>query len=55
MKTEITKTPGGLRRIAAAAVAAAVALAAVTACSRSIPTLEELQPQSANSNDPGAG
>jgi hypothetical protein len=55
MKTEITKTPRGLRRIAAAALAAAVALAAVTACSRSIPTLEELQPQSANSNDPGAG
>jgi PAP2 superfamily len=55
MKTEITKTPGGLRRIAAAALAAAVALAVVTACSRSIPTLEELQPQAANSIDPGAG
>jgi hypothetical protein len=54
MKNESTKTLPG-RRLALAALAVALAIATVAACSRSIPTLEELPAQSANSNDPGAG
>jgi len=55
MKNESTRTLRAPRRLAPAALAAAVALAGVAACSRSIPTLEELTPQTANNDDAGAG
>jgi hypothetical protein len=51
LSTKTLRVPRG----AAAGLLAALSLAAFASCSRSIPTLEELQPQAADNNDPGAG
>jgi hypothetical protein len=50
MKTRNPKHP-----LAGSALAAALAVAAAAACSRSIPTLETLTAQSPNTDDPSAG